>query len=72
MSGFVQVKRLRTIGELRDRLVVLGADERVGADETVDPAGRDSTVMAIPQVGRVGPWSPPKTRWHGPSRAPRP
>jgi NADPH2 dehydrogenase len=38
-TDIVQVKRLRTIGELRDRLRALGIDEQLGVDDTVDPAG---------------------------------
>ena len=35
----VQVKRLRTLDELRDRLVALGIDEQLGVDDAVDPDG---------------------------------
>jgi 2,4-dienoyl-CoA reductase-like NADH-dependent reductase (Old Yellow Enzyme family) len=35
----VQVKRLRTVDELRDRLAALGVDGQLGADDAVDPAG---------------------------------
>jgi len=35
----VQVKRLRTVASLRERLTVLGVADQLGVDETVDPAG---------------------------------
>src|SRR5206468_1649384 len=34
-----EVKRLRTIGELRDRLTLLGIAEQLGIDDAVDPDG---------------------------------
>lgn len=37
--GIVQMKRLRTVEELRARLQVLGITDRVGVDDTVDPQG---------------------------------
>ncbi|HEX4532566.1 MAG TPA: NADH:flavin oxidoreductase [Acidimicrobiia bacterium] len=38
-DAIVQVKRLRTIGELRDRLSVLGIADQLGVDDAVDPDG---------------------------------
>ena len=38
-TDIVQVKRLRTLGELRDRLHALGIDDQLGVDDTVDPDG---------------------------------
>ena len=38
-SEIVQVKRLRTIDELRARLAVLGIADQLGVDDTVDPQG---------------------------------
>ncbi len=38
-SEIVQVKRLRTIGELRTRLDVLGIADALGIDDDVDPGG---------------------------------
>ena len=38
-TDIVQVKRLRTIGELRDRLHVLGITEQLGVDDAVAPDG---------------------------------
>jgi 2,4-dienoyl-CoA reductase-like NADH-dependent reductase (Old Yellow Enzyme family) len=35
----VQVKRLRTVDELRARLVALGVDSQLGIDDLVDPSG---------------------------------
>ena len=35
----VQVKRLRTVAELRDRLAVLGIADQLGVDDAVDPRG---------------------------------
>ena len=38
-TDIVQVKRLRTLGELRDRLHALGIDEQLGIDDSVAPDG---------------------------------
>jgi NADPH2 dehydrogenase len=38
-GDIVQVKRLRTIDQFRDRLVALGIDQELGVDDTVDPSG---------------------------------
>jgi len=38
-DAIVQVKRLRTVDELRDRLSLLGIEEQLGVDDTVDPTG---------------------------------
>lgn len=38
-TDVVQVKRLRTLGDLRARLAVLGIAEHLGADDEVDPVG---------------------------------
>ena len=38
-TDIVQVKRLRTLGELRDRLRALGIDEQLGIDDSVAPDG---------------------------------
>ncbi len=35
----IQIKRLRTIAELRDRLVALGLADQLGVDDTVEPEG---------------------------------
>jgi 2,4-dienoyl-CoA reductase-like NADH-dependent reductase (Old Yellow Enzyme family) len=35
----IQIKRLRTVDELRDRLAGLGIAEQLGVDDTVDPDG---------------------------------
>ena len=50
MSGFVQVKRLRTFADLQVRLAELGIAGDVGADEWVDPGG----VLADPYTVRDG------------------
>jgi 2,4-dienoyl-CoA reductase-like NADH-dependent reductase (Old Yellow Enzyme family) len=39
VTDIVQVKRLRTIAELRDRLAVLGIGEQLGVDDVVEPDG---------------------------------
>jgi 2,4-dienoyl-CoA reductase-like NADH-dependent reductase (Old Yellow Enzyme family) len=44
-DAIVQVKRLRTIAELRDRLAALGVAEQLGVDDTVDPAGPLATAF---------------------------
>lgn len=38
-GAIVQVKRLRTLADLRDRLVLLGIDDQLGVDDVVDPYG---------------------------------
>jgi 2,4-dienoyl-CoA reductase-like NADH-dependent reductase (Old Yellow Enzyme family) len=38
-EAIVQVKRLRTIAELRDRLSTLGVADQLGVDDAVDPDG---------------------------------
>ncbi len=38
-AEIVQVKRLRTVAELHDRLSVLGIAEGLGVDDVVDPHG---------------------------------
>ncbi len=49
MTGvdIVQVKRLRTIDALRDRLAVLGIDAQLGVDDAVDPHGPLSTPFSF-------------------------
>ncbi len=49
MTGvdIVQVKRLRTIVELRNRLAVLGIDAQVGVDDAVEPHGPLSTPFSF-------------------------
>ncbi|GMU78156.1 MAG: hypothetical protein AMXMBFR46_09510 [Acidimicrobiia bacterium] len=39
MTDIVQVKRLRTIAELRDRLTALGIADQLGVDDRVEPDG---------------------------------
>lgn len=39
MTDIVQVKRLRTLAELRERLATLGITEQLGIDDDVDPHG---------------------------------
>ena len=50
MSGFVQVKRLRTFADLQARLAELGIAGDIGADEWVDPGG----ALAEPYAVRDG------------------
>ena len=46
-SDIVQVKRLRTVAELRDRLSVLGLDQQLRVDDTVEPDGPLSTSFSF-------------------------
>jgi NADPH2 dehydrogenase len=43
----VQVKRLRTIGDLRDRLSVLGIADQLGVDDAVDATGALATSFSF-------------------------
>jgi NADPH2 dehydrogenase len=43
----VQVKRLRTVAELRDRLVTLGVADELGVDDRVEPDGPLATSFAF-------------------------
>jgi NADPH2 dehydrogenase len=43
----LQIKRLRTVHELRDRLSVLGIADQLGIDDTIDPNGPLSTTFSF-------------------------
>ena len=53
VDKIVQVKRLQTIDEFRDRLALLGIADQLGVDDTVEPTGPLATPFEFTD-GSVG------------------
>ena len=49
-TGIVQVKRLRSIDELRQRVFALGIADHLAVDDTVDPEGPLATCFSAPHA----------------------